>query len=140
MDDPLSAVDVHVGKLLFDKIIGPYGYLACKQKSTRLLVTHQVHFLKEADIIIVIENGKIMQKGTYSDLTTSSFEFTKILQKYNQNEINGETDEKLNDVKHIVNDENAIKSIYNNCSVNVVSKSTVTVKYTILIYINKNAN
>ena len=30
LDDPLSAVDVHVGKHLYDKIIGPGGLLKDK--------------------------------------------------------------------------------------------------------------
>lgn len=64
LDDPLSAVDAHVGKQLFDECIGPSGYLA-RQKSTRILVTHQVHFLKDADWIIVMENGKILRQGSY---------------------------------------------------------------------------
>lgn len=55
MDDPLSAVDAHVGSQLFDECIGPKGFLA-RQNSTRILATHQVHFLKEADWIIVLHH------------------------------------------------------------------------------------
>lgn len=55
LDDPLSAVDAHVGRHLFDEVIGSNGCLA-RNKSTRLLVTHQVHYLKSADWIIIIEN------------------------------------------------------------------------------------
>lgn len=54
LDDPLSAVDAHVGTHIFDKCIGPNGHLAAL-RSTRILVTHQVHFLKEADWIIVLK-------------------------------------------------------------------------------------
>lgn len=32
LDDPLSAVDVHVGKHLFEKLIGPSGLLKSKVK------------------------------------------------------------------------------------------------------------
>lgn len=53
MDDPLSAVDSHVGRHLFDICIGPRGRLG-KLKATRILVTHQVHFLKEADWVVVM--------------------------------------------------------------------------------------
>lgn len=55
LDDPLSAVDAHVGTHIFDKCIGPNGYLA-QLNATRILVTHQVHFLKEADWLIVLNN------------------------------------------------------------------------------------
>lgn len=67
LDDPLSAVDAHVGKHLFDSCIGPQGYLA-RQKATRILVTHQVHFLEEADWIIVMDGGSVLRQGTYNDV------------------------------------------------------------------------
>lgn len=55
LDDPLSAVDAHVGAHIFEKCIGPKGRLA-KQQATRILVTHQVHFLKEADWLVVLKD------------------------------------------------------------------------------------
>lgn len=60
MDDPLSAVDAHVGSQLFDECIGPKGFLA-RQNSTRILATHQVHFLKEADWIIVLRHVRSIE-------------------------------------------------------------------------------
>lgn len=39
LDDPLSAVDAHVGHWLFERCIGPHGLLARK---TRVLVSHQL--------------------------------------------------------------------------------------------------
>lgn len=51
LDDPLSAVDIHVGKHLFEQCI--MGYLG---KKTRILVTHQVYHLKRADAIVVLNN------------------------------------------------------------------------------------
>ena len=55
MDDPLSAVDAHVGTHIFNKCIGPAGRLS-EQQATRIVVTHQVHFLKSADWLIVLKN------------------------------------------------------------------------------------
>lgn len=85
LDDPLSAVDAHVGKHLFDEVIGPKGRLSML-KTTRLLVTHQVHFLKEADVIIILENGRIMRQGTYSELANSNLDFAKLLEKQEDEE------------------------------------------------------
>lgn len=79
LDDPLSAVDAHVGKHLFDEVIGPRGRLA--QNTTRILVTHQVHFLKEADTVIIVENGRIIRQGTYDELANSDLDFAKLLQR-----------------------------------------------------------
>ena len=39
LDDPLSAVDTHVGKHIFDNVIGPNGLLKDK---TRFMVTNNV--------------------------------------------------------------------------------------------------
>lgn len=57
-DDPLSAVDTHVGADIFEKCIGPNSRLA-QRGATRILVTHQVHFLKAADWIIVLKDASI---------------------------------------------------------------------------------
>lgn len=53
LDDPLSAVDSHVGKHIFEKLISSdKGILRGK---TRLLVTHGLAFLKYCDQIIVVK-------------------------------------------------------------------------------------
>lgn len=93
LDDPLSAVDAHVGKHLFDEVIGPNGFA---QNATRILVTHQVHFLREADVIVIVENGKITHFGTYTELSNSDFDFAKILQR-----IETEHEEETNDESKI---------------------------------------
>lgn len=65
LDDPLSAVDTHVGAQLYDECIGPRGFLA-KQNATRVLATHQVHFLKDADWIVVLQHVKLANCLTQS--------------------------------------------------------------------------
>ncbi|KAF9221251.1 P-loop containing nucleoside triphosphate hydrolase protein [Gyrodon lividus] len=53
-DDPLSAVDAHVGKALFEEaIIG-----ALRDRGiTVILVTHAIHFLSQVDYIYTMNNG-----------------------------------------------------------------------------------
>ncbi len=77
LDDPLSAVDTHVGKFLFDQCIN--GIL--KQK-TRVLVTHQLHVLPKVDYIYVIKNGKITEHGTYPQLIENAQEFSALMKSY----------------------------------------------------------
>uniref|UniRef100_A0A7M4F5B4 Multidrug resistance-associated protein 1-like n=1 Tax=Crocodylus porosus TaxID=8502 RepID=A0A7M4F5B4_CROPO len=79
LDDPLSAVDVHVGKHLFEKLIGPSGLLKNK---TRILVTHSLAFLPQTDLIIVMENGKIADMGTYQELLSKRANFAELLQRH----------------------------------------------------------
>ncbi|XP_068126625.1 ATP-binding cassette sub-family C member 2-like [Hyperolius riggenbachi] len=88
LDDPLSAVDVHVGKHLFDKVIGQNGLLRNK---TRILVTHSLAVLPMADLIIIMEDGSIAQAGTYGDVISKRQDLADLIQtpraqKENQHE------------------------------------------------------
>ena len=62
LDDPLSAVDAHVGKYILDHCLldGPLA------NRTRILVTHSLHVLDKVDYIYVMDNGAIIEQGTYS--------------------------------------------------------------------------
>lgn len=90
MDDPLSAVDAHVGRHLFDICIGPRGRLG-KMKTTRILVTHQVHFLKEADWVVVMNEGKVTMQGTPHDLSRNGIDFVELLAKMEEETGDGES-------------------------------------------------
>ncbi|KAL5020060.1 hypothetical protein ScPMuIL_002952 [Solemya velum] len=79
MDDPLSAVDSHVGKDLFKNVIGNEGLLKHK---TRILVTHGVHWLPMVDTIIVLKEGAISEMGSYQELLSHSGSFAQFLQEY----------------------------------------------------------
>ena len=63
-DDPLSAVDAKVRKELFESCIPDY-----LSGRIRLLVTHQLQYLKDVDRIAVMKNGSIIRQGGYEELT-----------------------------------------------------------------------
>ncbi|ORX63493.1 hypothetical protein BCR32DRAFT_330852 [Anaeromyces robustus] len=77
MDDPLSAVDAHVSRALFDNCI--LGALANK---TRILVTHHLHVLPRVDYIIVMKNGRIEEQGEYEELMKNDGEFSRLMRTY----------------------------------------------------------
>ncbi|XP_069492524.1 uncharacterized protein [Ambystoma mexicanum] len=81
LDDPLSAVDVHVGNHLFDKVIGNTGLLKNK---TRILVTHSLTVLPETDLIIVMEEGRVAMMGTYEELLNMKTDFAELIQDFNK--------------------------------------------------------
>ncbi|GAB0095977.1 multidrug resistance-associated protein 1 [Sergentomyia squamirostris] len=81
LDDPLSAVDAHVGKHIFDNVIGPKGLLAGK---TRLLVTHGISYLPHMDEILVISNGEITESGSYKELLAQKGAFSEFLVQHLQ--------------------------------------------------------
>uniref|UniRef100_A0A1B0C4L9 ABC transporter domain-containing protein n=1 Tax=Glossina palpalis gambiensis TaxID=67801 RepID=A0A1B0C4L9_9MUSC len=78
--DLLNVVDPHVGRHRFEEVIGPRSCLA-QQNITRILITHQVHFLNEADWIVIIENGRLSRQGTYKELIISELDFAKLLER-----------------------------------------------------------
>ena len=108
LDDPISAVDSHVARHLFDKVIGETGILAGK---TRILVTHSLAYLKKVDKIVVMNgeleytqdsqnsdsvtridinyalsiirsDGRITEAGSYDQLIKDNGAFGEILKEY----------------------------------------------------------
>eukprot|EP01113_Clastostelium_recurvatum_P045650 TRINITY_DN786_c0_g1_i1.p1 TRINITY_DN786_c0_g1~~TRINITY_DN786_c0_g1_i1.p1 ORF type:complete len:1526 (-),score=434.15 TRINITY_DN786_c0_g1_i1:5921-10498(-) len=74
LDSPLSAVDAHVGKSIFENFIA--GALGGK---TRILVTHQLHLLPYMDRIIVLKDGRIAEIGTYQELMANGEELSELV-------------------------------------------------------------
>ncbi|KAJ3378261.1 Multidrug resistance-associated protein 1 [Entophlyctis sp. JEL0112] len=77
LDDPLSAVDAHVGRKLFEG--GIRGILA---GNTRLLVTHQLHFVPLCDWVVFMKDGEIAEQGKYEDLVQAGSEFSALMTAY----------------------------------------------------------
>ncbi|XP_075949233.1 ATP-binding cassette sub-family C member 3 isoform X3 [Anarhichas minor] len=79
LDDPLSAVDAHVAKHIFDNLIGPEGVLKGK---TRILVTHGISFLPQVDNIMVMVEGRVSEMGSYQELLKQNGAFAEFLRNY----------------------------------------------------------
>ncbi|CDY63884.1 BnaCnng42820D [Brassica napus] len=73
-DDPFSAVDAHTGSHLFKEVI-----LGVLKDKTVIYVTHQVEFLPEADLILVMKDGKITQAGRYNEILDSGTDFMELV-------------------------------------------------------------
>jgi ATP-binding cassette, subfamily C (CFTR/MRP), member 1 len=93
-DDPLSAVDSHVGKHIFEQVIGPKGILGGK---TRVLVTHGITYLPECDNIFVLKDGEISETGTYKELLDKKGSFAEFLIQHLQ-EVNADAED-LDEIK-----------------------------------------
>src|SRR5690606_36332513 len=78
LDDPLSAVDSHVGSALFSNVIGPKSLLG---KKTRIFVTNNLSVLPEVDYIYVLSGGRIVQLGTYNELLLAGGAFADLLKE-----------------------------------------------------------
>ena len=94
LDDPLSAVDAHVGRTLLEDCI--CGLMAGK---TRILVTHQLHVLPRADRIFCMDQGKIVEQGTYDELLSHGGNFARLV-----DEFGGKEEEKHEEEESAVED------------------------------------
>ncbi|KAG0275623.1 Canalicular multispecific organic anion transporter 2 [Linnemannia exigua] len=79
LDDPLSAVDAHVDRHLWDHLLGPTGLLRNK---ARVLVTHGIQHLREVDQIVMLKDGSIVEQGEYQELMRDKKMFYQLIKEY----------------------------------------------------------
>ncbi|XP_067674526.1 multidrug resistance-associated protein 1-like [Haliotis asinina] len=98
LDDPLSAVDSHVGKHIFQEVVSQKGILRHK---TRVLVTHGVHWLPMTDMIVVLVDGEITEMGTYDELLSHDGAFAQFLKTYltQEDDTDQEDDPEIQEMK-----------------------------------------
>jgi len=73
LDDPLSAVDSRVGRIIFNKAIKEM----LKEK-TVILVTHHLDYAKEADRVVVMKDGGIEAQGKFEDLVEMKLDLLQV--------------------------------------------------------------
>ena len=87
MDDPLSAVDAHVGRHIMDQAI--CGLLKDK---CRILATHQLWVLNRCDRIIWMQDGRIATIDTFDNLMATNADFVALIANNAQEEKKEEAD------------------------------------------------
>ncbi|TKA35153.1 hypothetical protein B0A54_13948 [Friedmanniomyces endolithicus] len=75
MDDPLSAVDAHVGRHIMDNAI-----CGLMRDKCRVLATHQLHVLHRVDRIVWMKEGAIYKVATFNELMEHDTEFQKLME------------------------------------------------------------
>lgn len=116
LDDPLSAVDAHVGRHLFESCI--VGYL---RNTTRILVTHQLQFLRDVDQIIILKNGAIAAAGNFDTLSASGLDFATLLARNEQEEEKPATEQ----ISSLDNEESVLQGSFRKRQLSIHSVSSV---------------
>ena len=75
LDDCLSAVDTETEEAILSNLLN-----YCKDKTT-IIVSHRVSSAKNADAIIVLEDGKIIQQGTHNQLVKQEGYYSELYYK-----------------------------------------------------------
>ncbi|XP_027141851.1 multidrug resistance-associated protein 9 isoform X1 [Larimichthys crocea] len=77
LDDPLSAVDTHTGKHIFEKCIKKELH-----GKTVILVTNQVQYMEFCDEVLVMNDGTIMEAGSHLDLMRVEGVYAELVTKH----------------------------------------------------------
>lgn len=83
LDDVLSAVDQHVGRHIIDNVLGPKGLLAGK---TRILATNAIPVLMEAHYIVMLRDGRIIERGTYEQVHAMKGDIAQLIKTASSND------------------------------------------------------
>jgi len=78
MDEPTSSVDPRTEVLLYDKLFQTFADKAV------ISSLHRLHLLHQFDYVYVMQNGRIMDEGTYQDLRLNSSLFGQLWQHQNE--------------------------------------------------------
>ncbi len=105
LDDPLSAVDSHVGKHLFHKAIR--GYLTNKLV---ILTANQLQYLPYADLIIFLSEGDVTASGNFEELMKTNASFREQMNRFSVTGRNEEESEEEQPVQPAQKTENSEKT------------------------------
>ena len=73
LDEPTSALDNQTQAHVLNKL---------KQREiTRVMVAHRVSTIEQADFILVLERGEIVERGSYNDLLKRQGVFSQLMSR-----------------------------------------------------------
>lgn len=96
LDDPLSAVDPHVCRTIFEECVK--GFL--KDKIV-IIVTHQLQYLSDCNHIVVMNRGQIQTQGSYYEIKVFDGEFKQMLDSFKENSTSADKTDEIKQVKAV---------------------------------------
>ena len=95
LDDALSAVDTHTEAEI---LRGLRGALAGR---TAVIASHRVSAVRDANQVIVLDEGRVVERGTHATLISAGGRYTALLQRQ-QLEESLEADDALEDPSSVI--------------------------------------
>ena len=75
LDDALSAVDANTEREILE------GLKSYMKQRTSIIISHRIIAVKDADLIIVLDNGRIVEQGTHEELLRNEGVYYKIYKR-----------------------------------------------------------
>ena len=75
LDDALSSVDTYTEEEILKRLRG------VMQERTSIIVSHRISTVKDADLIVVLHDGQIIEQGTHDELVTLDGLYAKLYRK-----------------------------------------------------------
>ena len=75
LDDALSSVDTHTEELILERL--------SKNTSSRtvILISHRISTIRSADLILVMDNGEIVERGSHRHLLAANGHYSRLYEK-----------------------------------------------------------
>ena len=76
LDDCFSALDAHIGSRVFESVV---NQARRSRESTVVLVTHSMMFARQADHVVYMENGLVVEQGSFSEMDSNGGAFSEYI-------------------------------------------------------------
>ena len=68
LDEPTAALDAHAEHVLFERYSASARAVAQATGGVAVLVSHRFSTVRMADVILVVDEGRIVEQGTHDEL------------------------------------------------------------------------
>ena len=102
MDESTSNLDFATENIIFDMIYNKF------RNKSMLIIAHRLATIKMCDIIIVLNNGEIVEQGTHDELLAKQGEYYRLWEMQQGNFVVKENQSESNSMENVDEDEDVL--------------------------------